>query len=270
MSSNTSSPTFTYTPALGIGSTWTYPADRMVMLDVPKGEFRMGNNSSGLDENPVHTVYLDAYWIDKTEVPNAMYAKCVTSEVSRPSPNNSSLTHSSYYTDSQFANYPVIYVDWNKANAYCQWAGARLPSEVEWEKAAHGTDERAYPWGDSFNETLVIFCDKNCIFDWADKNFDDGYIDTSPVGSYPYWASPYGVLDMAGNVWEWVNDWYGKTYYIQSPANNPLGPSTGDSRVLRGGSWLNYAKIIRSSYRTEYGPTNFYVNFGFRCARSFP
>ncbi len=258
-------------PTLGIGSTWTRPADGMLMVYVPAGEFSMGSNDENPDEKPMHTVSLDAYWIDKTEVTNAMYAVCVEKGACQPPSYSGSNTRGSYYRDAQYAGYPVIYVDWNKAQAYCQWAGVRLPTEAEWEKAARGMDGRNYPWGNTFDGSKANYCDRNCSNDWvADKNQDDGYAETSPVGAYPSGASPYGALDMAGNVWEWVNDWYGETYYSESPLQNPQGPSSGSYRVLRGGSWYSSEDVLRSAIRNGLDPTNTNNNNGFRCSRLLP
>jgi formylglycine-generating enzyme required for sulfatase activity len=235
------------------------------MAYVPAGEFTMGSNDYN-DEKPPHPVYLDAFWIDKFEVTNALYKKCVDAGKCQPPWPTKSYTHNSYYDNSQYDNYPVIYVSWNKANAFCAWAGKRLPTEAEWEKAARGTDGRKYPCGDAWDGTRLNFCDKNCTFDWADKSVDDGYADTALVGSYPRGASPYGVMDMAGNVGEWVVDWYGS--YSGSSQRNPTGPSSGSSRVLRDGSWSSNQYSTHASRRSYYDDLDSgNSSLGFRCAQ---
>ncbi len=255
----TEPPVATEAPVLGIGSTWTRPADSMVMVYVPEGEFTMGSNAGSSDEQPVHTVYLDAYWIDQTEVTNEMYTQCVGAGACQPPDDSSSYTRTSYYGNSQYGNYPVIYVDWNKANVYCEWAGGRLPTEAEWEKAARGTDGRTYPWGNQAPGcSLANF--------WGASNGCIG--DTSAVGSYPSGVSPYGPLDMAGNVWEWVADWYGETYYSQSPTSNLTGPASGQYRVLRGGSGASDEGDVRSADRNGYDPSLSDNDIGFRCVLS--
>ena len=249
-------PTLTRTPTPsptpGIGSKWTSPVDNMVMVYVPEGDFSMGSDNGRLDEQPVHTVYLDAFWIDQTEVTNHMYTFCVRAGVCLEPTNSSSLQ-----------NGPVINVGWNMAEAYCRWAGRRLPTEAEWEKAARGTDGRTYPWGNSFPTCTLAslvslgYGQPRCVNN------------TTAVGSYPAGASPYGALDMAGNAWEWVNDWYSATYYSQSPGNNPTGPESGNYRVLRGVSWDNNVDNVRSAYRFGGNPADYGPSFpGFRCARS--
>ena len=164
-----------------------------------------------------------------------------------------SSTRSSYYGTSQYAYYPIINVDWDQASAYCQWAARRLPTEAEWEKAALDNDGRNFPWG---NQTPTCYL----------ANFSGCEGDTSAVDSHPAGKSPYGALDMAGNVWEWVPDWYNYNYYRQSPSNNPTGPASGGTRVLRGGAWPG--QYIFSYVRYQY-PPGFGNDFiGFRCAAS--
>jgi formylglycine-generating enzyme required for sulfatase activity len=251
-------PTFTPTP--GIGSTKD-GEDGMMLVFVPEGEFTMGEGS---DE---HQVILDAFWIDQTEVTNAMYAKCVTDGDCTLPESNSSDTHDDYYGNSEFNNYPVINVNWEQANTYCSWAGRELPSEAEWEKAARGEDGNIYPWGNTFDGTILNFCDANCIYDWANKEFNDGYADVSPVGNYPSGQSPYGALDMAGNVWEWVSDWYDVYPGGDANASSDFGETY---RVLRGGSWNNNDGNVRSANRGWDDPAYSDNLVGFRCSLSHP
>lgn len=237
----------------------TRSADGMVMVYVPKGKFIMGSpdNVSYSDEHPQHTVYLDGFWFDKTEVTNSMYALCVQAGKCQPPHETSSFTRGSYYGNFQYDDYPVIFVDWNQANTYCSWVGGRLPTEAEWEKAARGIDGSTYPWGNT---------DPTCSV----ANFQGCVGDTSSAGSYPSGVSPYGALDMAGNVWEWVADWYSDSYYSSSTSCNPTGPSSGTDRVLRGGSWYNVVHVASSAYRNWFYPdgwSNFVI--GFRCSRSY-
>jgi formylglycine-generating enzyme required for sulfatase activity len=235
---------------------------------IPAGAFQMGCDISNPAENgcseswhtvelPLHTVYLDAYYIDKYEVTNARYKVCVDAGGCTPPVGSSSDTRDSYYGNAEYDNYPVINMTWHQANAFCLWSGRRLPTEAEWEKAARGSsDTRKYPWGNA-EATCSLANYIGCIGD------------TSEVGSYAAGASPYGVMDMAGNVWEWVNDWYDENYYTVAPDSNPQGPATGDYRVLRGGSWYFNDDYVRSANRDFYlRPVISDDLFGFRCVRS--
>jgi len=265
----TASPSPTFTPFEII--TTIDPIDGMVLIRIPVGEFEMGSyregDSQAFDKELIqHRVYLDTYWIDQTEVTNAKYTMCVASgECTQPA-NNFSVTRNRYYDDSQYADYPVIFVNWSQAAAYCAWVGRRLPTEAEWEKAARGPESRIYPWGDNFDGTLANYCDLNCDRPWKDNRFDDGYTDTSPVGSYADGASFYGVQGMAGNVHEWVADWYGP--YTQDYQTNPTGPESGLDKIMRGGSWGDDFTHIRSDVRSPINPDNWLDFIGFRCARS--
>ena len=254
-------PTTSLTPTLASGATQVSEKDGMVMVYVPAGDFSMGFNDAGTDEKPAHTVSLDAYWIDRTEVTNGMYALCVQAGTCRPPRSLSSNTRRDYYNNSQYADYPVIQVEWNSTQGYCLWAGRRLPTEAEWEKAARGIDGRGYPWGNT-----PATCSRANYWDYTFACVGD----TSEIGSYPSGASPYGALDMAGNVWEWVADWYDATYYVNSPSSNPQGPASGTYRVLRGGSWYFDGARANSTYRYKYSPDLRGDSIGFRCASSIP
>lgn len=232
--------------------------DDAVLVFVPAGEFQMGADSAdaAADEYPRHTVYLDAFWIGRTEVTNGMYAKCVADGICSEPAERKSATRGSYYGNSSFKDYPVVNVDWTQAQTYCAWAGGRLPTEAEWEKAARGTDERAYPWG---NEEPAC----------ALGNFDNCIPDTVKIGLYPGGASPYGLLDMAGNVMEWTADWYSSSYYSDSPAENPTGPSSGPYKVVRGGYYGSLTSVslynIRSARRSVEYVDRAEDTIGFRC-----
>jgi formylglycine-generating enzyme required for sulfatase activity len=247
---------------------------------VPAGEFLMGSKDADRyaynNEKPQHTVYLNAYWVDRTEVTNAMFAKFMTGAGYRTDAEVDGWgyilnTSTGLWDKVDGANWqhpygptsnldglddqPVVQLTWNDATAYCEWAGRRLPSEAEWEKAARGTDGRLYPWG---NEA------PDCT-----RTNDGGCLGkTAAVGSYSFGASPYGALDMSGNVWQWVNDWYSETYYASSPKQNPVGPAPSQYRVLRGGAWDSIARDVRTAMRLHYSPVGRGVYIGFRCVRS--
>ena len=280
------------TPTLGPGATAIAPIDGMVLHYVPEGDFEMGSNDGPSNEQPQHTVYLNAFWIDQTEVTNAMFAKFLAKTehqtdaekegwawvLDGDSWNQVNGADWQHPQDPEsnldgLDDYPVIQVSWNDATAYCQWAERRLPTEAEWEKAAGGilTEEeaRTYPWGNDVpSGDLVNFCDENCTRDWKDSSINDGYERTSPVGNYPAGASPYGALDMAGNVWEWVSDSYDSNYYASSPRENPTGPSINGTKVFRGGSWVYAAPKVRVRNRGRGGANDRVESVGFRCARS--
>jgi formylglycine-generating enzyme required for sulfatase activity len=243
--------------------------DKMVLVAISAGEFKMGSSRAddpvAFDEEvPPHIVYLDEYWIDRTEVSNAQYAKCVSEGACTKPANNSSSTRTSYYDDSQYIDYPVIYVSWSQAAAYCDWAGRRLPTEAEWEKAARGPEGRIYPWGNTFDGTLLNYCDRNCRNSWKDDRFDDGYADTSPVGEYLDGKSMYEVLDLSGNVYEWVEDWFSP--YSPDPLENPTSPPFGQEKIIRGGSWGDDLLHVRSAIRSHLNGDSWMDFIGFRCA----
>ena len=223
------------------------------MMLISAGSFMMGSDAGSLDEQPVHEVYLDDFYMDTYEVTNALYKACVDDGSCISPIEIRSETHPVYYGNPEFLNYPVIFVDWNMATSYCLWLGKRLPTEAEWEKAARGMDNRPYPWGKEFDLIYANYAKKTG--------------DTQEVGLYEIGKSPYGIYDMAGNVWEWVADLYQENYYEGSPLSNPLGPQVGDYHVMRGGSWFNYNEHMRVSNREGYPATYADINIGFRCAR---
>jgi len=276
-------PAMTDEPVPAAGATRVRAADGMVMVYVPAGEFSMGSaageRGSQSNEKPQHVVYLDAYWVDRTEVTTAQFRRFVQatgyvtaaerqgwayawveSAKSWQEVRGADWRHPFGPGSEARDDHPVVQVSWTDAAAYCAWAGAALPTEAQWEKAARGTDGRLYPWGNEFDGTRVNYGDSVYGGDSI-----DGFRFTAPVGSYPQGASPYGALDMAGNVWEWTADRYGAGYYASSPQRNPAGPERGGSRVLRGGSWNHESSGMRSAYRLEAPGTTLVDNFGFRC-----
>jgi len=224
--------------------------DGMTLVYIPEGEFIMGSSDedkdAAEDEKPQHKVYLDAYWIDKTEVTNGMYNKCLDAGAC----TLPVLPSEEFF---EAPNQPVQGLAWTQAVDYCEWVGRRLPTEAEWEKAARGTDGRLYPWG---NELLS---EPTANYDFLFNQFTD-------VGSFELGASPYGVMDMAGNVWEWTSDWYSEDYYANSRYENPTGPARGNIKVIRSGAWNTVLRAIRVANRHWAFPGRDDI-LGFRCAK---
>ncbi|MCL4859574.1 MAG: formylglycine-generating enzyme family protein, partial [Caldilineaceae bacterium] len=288
----TPQPTATHTPRMTATPT-PAPGERRTVgvadvifafVYVPAGTFTMGSPPGvGEDnEHPAHEVTLDAFWIGQTEVTNAQYRQFVwaggydderlwTSEGWRWR-NTENILEPSSWNDGNWnqPDHPVVGLSWYEATAYATWLAretglaVRLPTETEWERAARGDDGRIYPWGDVFDGTRLNFCDVNCGSDLKDPSVDDGYALTAPVGNYPDGASPYGALDMAGNVREWVGDWYGSGYYVVSPARNPPGPARGEYRVARGGAGADDDHSVRAAIRYNAPPHFRHSKLGFR------
>lgn len=227
------------------------PADVPMAL-VPAGEFTMGSNL-GEDEKPAHRVYLDAFYMDKYHVTVGQYAKYLEATGMEAPPDWDIMSQPRHQKR------PVVNVSWFDADKYCKWAGKRLPTEAEWEKAARGTDERLYPWGNDPPTRLHA--------NFGKKSWED-HMALVPVGMFEMGKSPYGIYDLAGNAWEWVNDWYDHDYYKKSPAKNPQGPATGKSKVVRGGNWLYVSEFMRSSFRFNAEPSRRQFGYGFRCAKT--
>ncbi len=201
-----------------------------------------------LDEGPVHSAQLDGFFIDTHEVTQKEFARIMEKNPSE-------------YTG---ADLPVENVTWHEAKDYCQRLGKRLPTEAEWERAAKGGKDSVFPWGDEVKSGKANFCDTHCDKRWKENHFDDGHRYTAPVGSFP--PNEYGLYDTAGNVYEWVMDWYEEDYYTKKPRKNPRGPDNGKLKVIRGGSWINYSVGVRPSDRTDANPSKRLNFLGFRCA----
>jgi formylglycine-generating enzyme required for sulfatase activity len=228
--------------------------DGAPMVLIPSGEFTMGSDNGDTDEQPVHRVFLDSYYIDRFEVTNGRFAKFVEAIHSEPpwgfEDRETPIVH---------ADQPVRWVNWMEAIGYCLWVGKRLPTEAEWEKAARGTDGRIYPWGnDPPTPAQAVF------------GLKEGAETVSPIGNRKKGQSPYGIHDLAGNLYEWTTDWYDEEYYKKIPAINPQGPAEGTAKVQRGGSYINTPYRLRSSFRTKGDPTEHEPNVGFRCAQDVP
>ena len=273
-----------------LGDTWVRPTDGALMTFVPGGQFQMGSDSSEVDsalqqcreyhdechpefysiQQPAHMVTLDSIWIDQYEVTNEQFRQCVSAGSCEP-PDEALMPHHLYYSDSVYGDYPVVLVDWHQASNYCEWVGARLPTEAEWEYAARGPEQLTYPWGNEFDGECLNYADANCTFDfieWADDAYNDGYPHIAPIGSYPDGASWCGALDMAGNVWEWTGDWFGD--YPSEPQDNPQGPVFGEGRILRGGCWACDRSASRTANRNLRYPGDNSLDIGFRCVVSVP
>lgn len=254
-------------PLLPTGPPGQSNSPRPGMVFISAGAFRMGcdpasaGSNCAADQGPLHEVLLSGYWIDRSEVTNAQYAACVTAGACRPPVSPASASHPDYYTNPDYASYPVVNVSWEDAQAYCRWSDKRLPTEAEWEKAARGEqDTRLFPWG---NEAPLC----------ARANFraEQGFCwqDTSPVGAFPLGASPFDLLDLAGNVAEWVADWYDAAFYTVSPTTDPAGPAQAGQpalKVVRGGGWADPLDFLQVFQRQKYSPTSASPMIGFRCA----
>jgi iron(II)-dependent oxidoreductase len=229
------------------------------MVWVRPGWFVMGSDGDvPAQEKPAHEVWTDGFWADKTEVSQDEYAHFVEA-TGYPAPP--------YWDSSSDPSLPVVMVTWEDAVAYARWAGKRLPTEAEWERAARGNDGRTYPWGDTYDEDVFDPTKVNCDNASGERaSQQDRWMDFlgSAYGRTPG-ASPYGCLNMAGNVYEWCADWYDPDYYQRSPDTNPTGPETGAEKVRKGGSWSSLPRYVRCSFRIGEAPANGGTNIGFRC-----
>jgi formylglycine-generating enzyme required for sulfatase activity len=229
--------------------------DNAPLVFVPAGEFTMGSTLLP-NEKPIHLVYVNDFWIDQYEVSNALYQKCVAAQACLPPIEGYTDRHpDGYFANPTYHDFPAATVNWSEADQYCRWAGKRLPTEAEWEKAARGTDARAFPWGNTFDQARV-----NSAYNLE--------LVTVAVNRYPDGVSPYGAYNMSGNVWEWSADWYDENYYATAPRDNPTGPLTGKLKALRGGGYGVFDAAMRTSLRRDMDPSTRTPYIGFRCARS--
>lgn len=268
---------------------YTNETDGSVLIHIPAGEFIMGEYGEYPNEGPPHKVYLDDYWIGKYEVTNKQFCSFLNSIKSRVSiveygdkvyyqgnrfyellggdrwKDRIKWDGRKFYVAPGYEDHPVVFVSWYGARAYCRWAGLRLPTEAEWEKAAKGETQRKYLWGDEEPDEEGVY---RCNYYDYYTEAGDGFVETSPVGYYKNYPSPYGCYDMAGNAYEWCSDWYDGDYYSHTPSRNPKGPPSGEERVMRGGSWMNEPIYLRCSHRAWRLPYISSRRLGFRVASS--
>ncbi len=241
-----------------------YVSAELDLCLIPAGTFTMGSAEDLPNEAPVHKIYLDAYYIGKTEVTNAEYYPFWVESGGTNSEHTPVSYGGEFGTWPHIAetrpNHPVIGVAYDSAVAYAKWRGMRLPTEAEWEKAARGVKARRWPWGNTFGQRIKNTTIHANVWKQSETQLQ-------PVGTYPTGVSPYGAYDMAGNVWEWVSDWYSETFYRRSPDRNPKGPAIGSRRVVKGGSWLNPEVLARCSTRIGQHPAIGTSFIGFRLAR---
>lgn len=280
-------------PAVRAQAGATAPSDGMPQRTVPAGPFWMGAQGEGarLDEGPLREVWLSAYRIDAHEVTVGQFAAFVAATGHRSQAELQGYSYGYVGADYQRLDgawwrdpdgdgrplavaadrWPVTAVSWDDAAAYCRWAGRRLPTEAEWEKAARGTDGRTWPWGSSLPRgDQVNLADARTALPWRERGLDDGHAQTAPVGSYPLGASPYGAYDMAGNVWEWVADWYAADTGLTAPPRDPQGPASGSEHVQRGGSFSDDRGAVRAARRSRDDAQHSSTDGGFRCAADAP
>lgn len=280
-------------PAVRAQTAPAAPPDGMPLRSVPAGPFRMGAEGEGArpDEGPVREVWLSAYRIDAHEVTVGQFAAFVAATGHRSQAEVQGYSHGyvgeayqrlagAWWRDPDgdgrilgpaAERLPVTAVSWDDAAAYCRWAGRRLPSEAEWEKAARGTDGRVWPWGMALPRAdLANLADARTALPWRERDLDDGHAQAAPVGSYPLGAGPYGAYDLAGNVWEWVADWYAPDYARSAPRQDPPGPASGSEHVQRGGGFSDDRGAIRAARRSKDDAQHSSTDGGFRCAVSAP
>lgn len=237
-------------------------AKRSGMIEIPGGSFTMGSEAGLAGETPVHTVDLSTYWIDSTEVTSAQYGSCVSEGACGTPAERPGCT----FGLDERSEHPINCVDYAQATQFCEWAGKRLPTEAEWEKAARGpNDARRFPWGDEDPDLYLLSFPEAQLL-----NYNDRLSGTAPVGQHPDGVSPFGVHNLAGNVMEWVADWYDPGYYAVSPATDPTGPADGEQRVARGGHFLAFREVVTVTVRNSTQPSTRDPILGFRCARTLP